>query len=273
MDLPVYYELENTNGNRDYRIQGIVWKGQRETRKNWKFRSCQTAQKKTNPAVEIHGLKKGYGKGSARTEVLKGLDFETEAGDFCVIMGASGCGKSTLMSILCGIEPVEEGTCKVNGLELKKLTDQELAAFRSTQIGIVFQSFFLDEARALEENVEMPMGYSGVKKKQRRAQAQEVLSEFHLAELAKKRPSQFSGGEQQRAAIARAVVNHPKLLIADEPTGNLDEENTKNVMELLTRLNENGMGIILVTHDPYAASFAKRKYVLEHGVLKEKKES
>ena len=186
-------------------------------------------------------------------------------------MGASGCGKSTLMSILCGIEQVEEGTCKVNGLELKKLTDRELASFRSTQIGIVFQSFFLDEARTLEENVEMPMGYSGVKKKRRRAQAQKVLEEFHLAELAKKRPSQVSGGEQQRAAIARAIVNHPKLLIADEPTGNLDEENTKNVMELLTGLNENGMGIILVTHDPYAASFSKRKYVLEHGVLKEER--
>ena len=108
-------------------------------------------------------------------------------------------------------------------------------------------------------------------KRQRCAQAQKVLEEFHLAELAKKRPSQVSGGEQQRAAIARAVVNHPKLLIADEPTGNLDEENTKNVMELLTGLNENGMGIILVTHDPYAASFAKRKYVLEHGVLKEER--
>ena len=115
------------------------------------------------------------------------------------------------------------------------------------------------------------MGYSGVKKKQRRAQAQKVLEEFHLAELAKKRPSQVSGGEQQRAAIARAIVNHPKLLIADEPTGNLDEENTKNVMELLTGLNESGMGIILVTHDPYAASFAKRTYVLEHGVLKEER--
>ena len=98
-----------------------------------------------------------------------------------------------------------------------------------------------------------------------------MLEEFHLAELAKKRPSQVSGGEQQRAAVARAIVNHPKLLIADEPTGNLDEENTKNVMELLTGLNENGMGIILVTHDPYAASFAKRKYVLEHGVLKEER--
>lgn len=241
-----------------------------ENKEELEVQKLSDSSEKTNLAVEVRGLKKGYGKGNARTEVLKGLDFEMEAGDFCVIMGASGCGKSTLMSILCGIEPVEEGTCKVNRLELKKLTDRELASFRSTQIGIVFQSFFLDEARTLEENVEMPMGYSGVKKKQRRAQAQKVLEEFHLAELAKKRPSQVSGGEQQRAAIARAIVNHPKLLIADEPTGNLDEENTKNVMELLTGLNENGMGIILVTHDPYAASFAKRKYVLEHGVLKER---
>lgn len=244
-----------------------------ENKEELEVQKLPDSLEKTNLAVEVRGLKKGYGKENARTEVLKGLDFEMEAGDFCVIMGASGCGKSTLMSILCGIEPAEEGMCKVNGLELKKLTDRELAAFRSTQIGIVFQSFFLDEARTMEENVEMPMGYSDVKKKQRREQAQKVLEEFHLAELAKKRSSQVSGGEQQRAAISRAVVNHPKLLIADEPTGNLDEENTKNVMELLTRLNENGMGIILVTHDPYAASFARRKYVLEHGVLKEKKES
>lgn len=241
-----------------------------ENKEELEVQKLSDSSEKTNLAVEVRGLKKGYGKGNARTEVLKGLDFEMESGDFCVIMGASGCGKSTLMSILCGIEQIEEGTCKVNGLELKKLTDRELASFRSTQIGIVFQSFFLDEARTLEENVEMPMGYSGVKKKQRRAQAQKVLEEFQLAERKK---TSITGlrREQQRAAIARAIVNHPKLLIADEPTGNLDEENTKNVMELLTGLNENGMGIILVTHDPYAASFAKRKYVMEHGVLKEER--
>lgn len=218
-------------------------------------------------AVSICGMKKGYGKEHTRVEILKELDFEMRKGEFCAVMGTSGCGKSTLLGILCGLDRADSGTCLVNGRELSKMSDKELADYRNQEIGIVFQGFYLDETRSVTDNVSMPLGYAGVSAGERRRRAEALLKEFGLWEIRKKRPSQISGGEQQRAAIARAVIHHPQLLFADEPTGNLDEENTRRVMELLVKLNEEGMGIVLVTHDEMVAKYAGRRLKIQNGKM------
>ena len=220
-------------------------------------------------AIIVDNLKKGYGKVNTRAEILKGLNFEMKKGEFCAIMGTSGCGKSTLMGILCGLERADVGSCKVNGRELNQMNDRELASYRNKEIGIVFQGFYLDETRNLIDNIAMPLGYSGIPMGERHRRAEEILREIGLLEEKKKRPSQISGGEQQRIAIARAVINRPQILLADEPTGNLDEENTKKIMELLVKLNQKGMGIVLVTHDKMVADYADRRFEMYNGILYE----
>lgn len=222
----------------------------------------------------VHGLKKsfwigGKGKTAQVTEVLRGLDFEMKPGEFCAIMGSSGCGKSTLMNILCGLEKPDEGSCMVNGKRIDVMKPRQLARYRNQEIGIVFQKFYLDETRNLLDNVAMPCGYAGVASRERKERALELLESFGLADERKKRPSQISGGQQQRAAIARALINHPYYLLADEPTGNLDEENTNRVMKLFSELHRDGMGVLIVTHDADVAAYAQRTVIIEHGQIHE----
>lgn len=232
-------------------------------------------QKEITPqGICVHGLKKsfrigGKGKTAQVTEVLCGLDFEMKPGEFCAIMGRSGCGKSTLMNILCGLEKPDEGSCMVNGRRIDVMKPRQLAHYRNQEIGIVFQGFYLDETRNLLDNVAMPCGYAGIASKERKARALELLESFGLADERKKRPSQISGGQQQRAAIARALINHPHYLLADEPTGNLDEENTNKVMELFSELHRKGTGVLIVTHDDNVAAYAQRIAIIEHGQIHE----
>lgn len=219
--------------------------------------------------VELSDIRKTFAAKNRKTEVLKGVGLQLFRGEFGVIMGKSGCGKSTLMSILAGLDKADSGMCKVNNKEIIGLRDRELARYRNEEIGIVFQAFFLDESRTLAENIEIPMGYRGIGRKERKKRSAELIHLFGLDEVKDKKPSQVSGGEQQRAAIARAIVNEPSVLLADEPTGNLDEENTKMVLELLAELNRKGMTLLIVTHDEYVASFADRIFTIENGVIKD----
>lgn len=219
--------------------------------------------------ISVKGLKKSFHTGTVCTEVLRGLDLEMAPGAFYAIMGSSGCGKSTLLNILCGLERADEGICTVNGNQIQQMKPQELARYRNREIGIVFQGFYLDETRNLIDNVSMPCGYAEIPAKERKQRAKYLLETFGLAEQQKKRPSQISGGQQQRAAIARALINRPGILFADEPTGNLDEENTKLVMQLFAKLHRDGMGILLVTHDAAVASYAQKILIMEEGRIRE----
>lgn len=219
--------------------------------------------------ISVKGLRKSFRTGTVCTEVLRGLDLEMAPGAFYAIMGSSGCGKSTLLNILCGLERADEGICTVNGNQIQQMKPQELACYRNREIGIVFQGFYLDETRNLIDNVSMPCGYAGISAKERKRRAKYLLETFGLAAQQKKRPSQISGGQQQRAAIARALINRPGILFADEPTGNLDEENTELVMQLFAKLNRDGMGILLVTHDAAVASYAQKILIMEEGRIRE----
>lgn len=214
----------------------------------------------TRQGIQVKNLHKSFQTGSERTQVLRGVDFTLAPGEFCAVMGRSGCGKSTLMNILCGLERADDGMVFVDGLRIDTLDARALARYRREKIGIVFQGFYLDETRNLIDNVAMPCGYAGVPAKERNKRAETLLKEFGLFSERKKRPSQISGGQQQRAAIARALVNHPRYLFADEPTGNLDEENTRRVMELLQELNQKGISILV-------AECAQRIVKMEQGIL------
>ena len=217
--------------------------------------------------IQIKGLKKNYGSGKNVTEVLKGITMDIEDGTFCAVMGPSGCGKSTLLHILCGIETADEGSCMVNGTDLGALKEKQLARYRNQEIGVVFQGFYLDESRSLRDNVAMVLGYAGVGSRERGRRADELLARVGLKGKEKKRPSQVSGGEQQRAAIARAIANQPRILLADEPTGNLDEANTQNVLALFEGLHRDGMTILMVTHDPEVAAHAEVQIEMRDGKI------
>ena len=218
--------------------------------------------------AEVRNLKKIYTAGTQKTAALNGVDLSVQEGEFVSVVGASGSGKTTLLHLLGALDEPSEGTVRIRGHEISKLEKEERIVFRRRNIGFVFQNYNLIPVLNVYENIVLPLELDG--RSIDSGFLEFLLGRLGLEDKKDRMPNTLSGGQQQRVAIARALITKPALLLADEPTGNLDEENTKNVMELLTGLNENGMGIILVTHDPYAASFAKRKYVLEHGVLKER---
>jgi putative ABC transport system ATP-binding protein len=191
-----------------------------------------------------------------------------EAGDFVAIMGASGSGKSTFMNILGCLDRPTSGQYLLEGTDVSSLTKKELARIRNQKIGFVFQGFNLLGRTTALENTELPMLYSRVSKKDREDRARETLALVGLADRAEHFPSQMSGGQQQRVAIARALTNAPLLLLADEPTGNLDSRTSVEVMELFQRLNADGLTIILVTHEPDIAQFAKREIVFRDGQIR-----
>ena len=205
-----------------------------------------------------------YGK-DVETEVLKGIDLEIEKGEFVCIFGTSGCGKSTLLNILGLLDQATEGVYELEGTDVMKLGKNEGAAIRNQKIGFVFQAYHLIPEINVLENIVVPLGYAGVPKKEREQAARKLLNEFGMAHLEKKYISQMSGGEQQRVSIMRAIVNNPSLLLADEPTGNLDKENTRKIMEILKKLNQEGMTIVMVTHDTELVQYATRVIRIEEG--------
>lgn len=205
-----------------------------------------------------------------KTKVLKGVDLSISKGEFVCIFGESGSGKSTLLNILGLLDDATIGTYKLDGVDIRKLSKKESAFIRNQKIGFVFQAYHLiPELNALE-NLVVPLGYAGMRKKEREKIAYELLTEFGIDDLEKKHVSQMSGGEQQRIAIMRAIINKPQILLADEPTGNLDKENSQTIMNLFERLNKQGMTIVMVTHDTSLAKYGTRVVRVEDGRIIEK---
>ncbi len=208
--------------------------------------------------IELKNVKKIYSTKEVETIALQNVSVSIEEGEFVMLLGRSGCGKTTLLNILGGIDTMSEGSYLFEGTEMSRMKGKQLAEFRNTKIGYVFQAYYLiDELDALH-NVEVPLGYAGIRKSKRRERARKALAKVGLEDRLKHYPSQLSGGQQQRVAIARAIVNNPRVLLADEPTGNLDEVNCHSIMQLLEELHKQGTTIIMVTHDVSLTKYATR---------------
>ena len=218
--------------------------------------------------VSVKGLTHRYGEGPAALSVLCGVDMEVEPGGYAAVTGVSGAGKSTLLAILGGLEQVQGGSVVVAGEDVARLQGRELARFRRERIGFVFQDFGLLTMLTARENVEVALALAGVPRRDRQANADRLLAEVGLTDRATHRPARLSGGELQRVAMARALANHPQVVLADEPTGNLDEGSAGRVMDLLERLRqERGCTLVVVTHNPELAARAERRLRLSRGRL------
>lgn len=219
--------------------------------------------------IQLENIKKVFRTEEVETIALAGITMRVEEGEFVAIMGPSGCGKSTLLNILGLLDNPTEGTYNLAGTEVGLLKESERTMVRKGQIGFVFQSFNLIDELNVEQNVELPLKYLGVPKKERQERVVEMLRRMGISHRAKHYPNQLSGGQQQRVAIARAVVTKPKLILADEPTGNLDSKNGFEVMELLKQLNSEGTTIVMVTHSQRDAAIAERTINLLDGHIVE----
>jgi putative ABC transport system ATP-binding protein len=220
--------------------------------------------------VKLTDVTKIYRMGAVEVPALKGVSITVEAGDFAAIMGPSGCGKSTLLNILGCLDRPTSGSVAIDGMEVAKMSKAELAIMRNQKIGFIFQNFHLLHQASALHNVMLPFLYSNFPKAQRKDRAMELMRSVGLEGRAFHKPFELSGGQQQRVAIARALVNHPKLILADEPTGNLDSQSGLEIMALLERLNQEGLTILMVTHDPQLGAHAARIIHLKDGkILKE----
>ena len=217
--------------------------------------------------IEINNLSKVFRTSEVETVALNQVNLQVNEGEFVAIMGPSGCGKSTLLNILGLLDNPTEGSYKLFGQEVADLHEKDRTRVRKGKIGFVFQSFNLIDELNVFENVELPLTYLGYKAAERKQRVQEILKRMNISHRAKHFPQQLSGGQQQRVAIARAVVTNPKLILADEPTGNLDSKNGAEVMNLLTELNKEGTTVIMVTHSQHDASFAHRTVHLFDGSI------
>jgi putative ABC transport system ATP-binding protein len=220
------------------------------------------------PIVEIRNLSKSYRRGSLVIPVLKGISFDIADGEFLALMGPSGSGKSTLLNLIAGIDKADTGTVRIGGVDITSLSEAELAAWRAANVGFIFQFYNLMPVLTAFENVELPLLLTGLSRKERREHVKTVLSVVNLADRMDHYPSQLSGGQQQRVAIARAVATDPAILVADEPTGDLDRASAEDILALMDRLvHEFGKTVIMVTHDPRAAEKAHIIKHLEKGIL------
>jgi putative ABC transport system ATP-binding protein len=222
------------------------------------------------PLVQLKNIKKSFRLGDEQLEILHGIDLTVEKGEFVAMMGPSGSGKSTTMNILGCLDKPTSGEYFLDGRNVADLDRDQLAAIRNSTIGFVFQGFNLLQKTSALENVELPMLYAGVPAKERHRRAKEALEHMGLGDRLHHEPNQLSGGQQQRVAIARGIVNHAPILMADEPTGNLDSKTSDEIMALFQRLNrDEGITIILVTHEPDVAAFAKRELLFRDGMILE----
>jgi putative ABC transport system ATP-binding protein len=217
------------------------------------------------PVIDLRSVTKTYGNGKLEVTALTAVDLVVERGEFVAIMGPSGSGKSTLMNIIGCLDVPTKGRFSLDGVDVRTLDEAALAQVRLRKIGFVFQSFNLIPRTSAVANVELPLTYAGVKPKERRARAMAALDAVGLADRADHGPSELSGGQQQRAAVARALVSDPALLLADEPTGNLDSASTAEVMGLFARINGEGRTVVIITHEDEVASFASRIVRLRDG--------
>ncbi|MGB7373879.1 ABC transporter ATP-binding protein [Pontixanthobacter sp.] len=219
------------------------------------------------PLIELDGITKTFGRGEAAFQALKGVNLSIERGDFVAVMGPSGSGKSTTMNILGCLDIPTSGIFRFRGTEVQALTRDQRSLLRRRYLGFVFQGFNLLSRTTALENVELPLLYRGENKAQRREAGLRALDMVGLVPWAKHTPAELSGGQQQRVAIARALVTEPDVLLADEPTGNLDSERSVEIMELLTDLNTTGITVLMVTHEEEMASFAKTIIHFRDGVV------
>ena len=217
--------------------------------------------------IALRGIKKLYRIGDQEVAALGGIDLDIKNGEFTALMGPSGSGKSTLMNILGCLDRPSEGSYRLDGREVANLSDDELARTRNQQIGLVFQNFNLLSRISAVDNVALPLVYAGVKAAERKRRSMEVLEMVGLADRANHQPNELSGGQRQRVAIARALVNNPEIIMADEPTGNLDTKSTAEILDVFTRLHEMGRTVILVTHEPEVAMRANRQLLVRDGLI------
>ena len=208
--------------------------------------------------IEVKGVSKVYKMGKEQVIALNNVSLDIKKGEFVAIIGPSGSGKSTLMHIVGGLDTPTTGNVFIEGSDISKLKDKQLSTYRNTKIGFVFQAFNLENSQTALENVMMPLIFAGISKKERKERALKALEQVGLADLAKHKPNEMSGGQRQRVSIARALVNNPEIIFADEPTGNLDSKSGENIMQLFNEINAKGYTVIMVTHNPEEAAKAKR---------------
>ena len=221
--------------------------------------------------LELKNIYKEYIQGKMSVPVLKNVDFSMEEGEYVAIMGPSGSGKTTLMNIIGCLDQPTQGQFFLDGEDVSKCTENQMSDIRLRKIGFVFQSFHLLPRQSALTNVELPLNYAKVPKKERRERAFQALERVGLADRVDFLPNQLSGGQMQRVAIARAIVNNPKLLLADEPTGALDSKSGAKVMELFQKLNDEGVSVLMITHDAEIAAHAKRMVMIRDGEVWEKR--
>ncbi|GFP74328.1 ABC transporter ATP-binding protein [Clostridium fungisolvens] len=217
--------------------------------------------------IEIKELSKVYRMGKEKVIALNKVSFNIQDGEFVAIVGPSGSGKSTLMHLVGGLDTPTKGSIEVDGKDIAKLKDKDMAKYRNEKIGFVFQAFNLENTQTALENVMMPLIFSGVGKKERKERALKALELVGLSDKVKHKPTEMSGGQRQRVSIARAIVNNPQIVFADEPTGNLDSKTGENIMNLFQELNDKGYTIIMVTHNQVEAQKAKRMIKIMDGVI------
>ncbi len=221
------------------------------------------------PIVELKQVTKTYRLGDEILNALDGISFKVKPGEFIAIIGPSGSGKSTMANIIGGLDHPNEGSVVVDGIQLADVNDSKLSVYRNAHIGFVFQSFNLQGTNTALENVMMPLVFSRMKNKERKARAKECLEAVGLGDRLKHKPNQLSGGQRQRVAIARALVGKPKIIIADEPTGNLDSSKGREIMQLLKDLNKQGITLLVITHDMNVARSAQRIVEIRDGKIAE----
>jgi putative ABC transport system ATP-binding protein len=219
----------------------------------------------SGPVIRVRDLTKVYGVGETTVHALRGVSLTVEPGDYVAIMGSSGSGKSTLMNILGALDVPSSGTYLLDGMDVSRLADRQLALARNRLIGFIFQAFNLIPRTSALANVELPLAYAGVRPRERRRRAIAALEVVGLADRARHEPNQLSGGQQQRLAVARALVTEPAMLLADEPTGNLDSHSTEDLLNVFDDLSASGRTIVLITHEPDVGARAKRLVRLVDG--------
>ncbi len=217
--------------------------------------------------ITIRGLKRYFQMGDTTVKALDGIDLDVAEGEFLCLMGPSGSGKSTLLNLLGGLDTADAGSVVVDGQEITKLDENGLAIYRQQKVGFIFQTFNLISTMKAVQNVEFPMIFAGVPRDERRRRAIQLLEQVGLSDRMDHKPTELSGGQQQRVAVARGLSNQPAILLGDEPTGNLDSKTGKEILDMLTHLNQEGQTLIVVTHDPAVADYAERTIHMLDGCI------